>query len=121
MKAHHRLVQPVRSRLTLGGETLPIESAGTRTQDPRLKRALLYQLSYRLTNALLPGRPDYSVRPEARQTGHPPADRIRRCRLDLESAVGMAVFGGWGFLGRAGMAVFGGWGSRPSGGVGTRV
>ncbi len=25
------------------------EPAGTRTQDPRLKRAMLYQLSYRLT------------------------------------------------------------------------
>lgn len=26
------------------------EPAGTRTQDPRLKRALLYRLSYRLTD-----------------------------------------------------------------------
>ena len=27
------------------------EPAGTRTQDPRLKRAMLYRLSYRLTEA----------------------------------------------------------------------
>ena len=26
------------------------EPAGTRTQDPRLKRAMLYRLSYRLSN-----------------------------------------------------------------------
>jgi hypothetical protein len=36
----------------LGGATLAVERgelAGARTQDPRLKRALLYQLSYELT------------------------------------------------------------------------
>jgi hypothetical protein len=37
----------------LGGERRPREGhgelAGARTQDPRLKRALLYQLSYELT------------------------------------------------------------------------
>ena len=34
------------------------ESAGIRTQDPRLKRAMLYRLSYRLSNAR---RPRFSV------------------------------------------------------------
>ena len=29
------------------------ESAGIRTQDPRLKRAMLYQLSYRLSGTLV--------------------------------------------------------------------
>ena len=29
------------------------EPAGARTQDPRLKRAMLYQLSYRLTVRML--------------------------------------------------------------------
>ena len=39
------------------------EPAGTRTQDPRLKRALLYRLSYRLTRAeILPGSPALSPR-----------------------------------------------------------
>ena len=37
--------------LGLGAPREDGEPAGTRTQDPRLKRALLYQLSYGLSTA----------------------------------------------------------------------
>jgi hypothetical protein len=42
-----RRVQPVLS--VMGKSMVRGELAGIRTQDPRLKRALLYQLSYELT------------------------------------------------------------------------
>ena len=35
------------------------EPAGIRTQDPRLKRAMLYRLSYRLTDWVLKNAPSF--------------------------------------------------------------
>lgn len=56
------------------------ESAGTRTQGPRLKRAMLYQLSYRLTLSTLKKAFSFvlaSLGPSPYRTGTPRS--LARC------------------------------------------